>query len=53
MPWIMNFYHFRNHSLGKGEETGVTEVTGPSISYYVLYFEKAIEGFVLHQNCSL
>ena len=30
MLWIMNFYCFQNHGLGKGKETGVTKLLVPS-----------------------
>ena len=53
MPWIMNFYHFQNHSLGKGKETGVTEVAGPFVSYHALSLGKAIGVSVHCQNCSV
>ena len=38
---------------GEGEETGVTKVTGPCISYYALSLGKAVRVFVGHQNHSL
>ena len=49
----MNFYHFQNCSLGKGKGTWVTEVAGPSTSYYAPGLREAVGVFIGHQNHSL